>query len=116
MDDNAYNGIQQLALLQYEGASTTPKTKEPTFDNPIPHDLVSSLLVFYMELLINRIVKMFNYLIGKDIFILIVALVVVRYSNNLVSEIYNFSYYNHRYWISQIPFAILRSIIFVAMD
>lgn len=92
MDYCADNGIQQLALLQYEGASITPKTKEPTFDNPIPNGLVSSLLVFYMELLINRIVKIFNYRIDKDIFILIVALVVVRYSNNIVNEIYNFSY------------------------
>ncbi|XP_043604927.1 laccase-4-like [Bombus pyrosoma] len=40
LDDCAYNRIQQLALLQYEGASITPKTKEPTFDNPIPNGLV----------------------------------------------------------------------------
>ncbi|KAF3424015.1 hypothetical protein E2986_05263 [Frieseomelitta varia] len=40
LNDCDAKGIQQLAILQYEGAPTKPMTKEPTFKNPIPKGVV----------------------------------------------------------------------------
>ncbi|CAK9804050.1 LCC4 [Anthophora quadrimaculata] len=43
LDSCSSDRIQQLAILQYEGASTTPNTKEPTYDNPLPPGVALNL-------------------------------------------------------------------------
>ncbi|KOC69894.1 Laccase-4, partial [Habropoda laboriosa] len=43
LDNCAPDRVQQLAILQYEGASTTPNTKEPTHDNPLPSGVVMNV-------------------------------------------------------------------------
>ncbi|CAL7936374.1 unnamed protein product [Xylocopa violacea] len=36
LDECVENSVQQLAVLQYEGAVRTPKTEEPTYFHPLP--------------------------------------------------------------------------------